>query len=116
MLFEKTSYDITTLCKPDDESIKKVAKGFNDFVNELLSDNPDLKQTIKIIAKNASPVFREVKGPEIKLVRLVWGIYGEKDAVENFLRIWKEKDQNPYRSFYVHPNYSIAQLESLMNI
>ena len=116
MLIEKASYEITTLCKDDDEAVKKTNDHFNVIQYRVFDENPELMTCVDVIPTNVHFTERNVGNKTIRLRRIIWTIYGKDGGAEKFIECWKVIDKNPYRMFMVKPTYSLGQLSYLMNI
>lgn len=115
MIFQKESYHVATLSKPDTESIEKCVDEFNALIRELVSINPEFIH-VDVTPLSCDSVIKSVCKKEMHLCRMTWEIEGEKETLEKFFRSWKEIDQNPFRSFYIRPNYSLGALKELLSL
>lgn len=115
MIFQKESYHVTTLSKSDAESIKKCVDEFDALIRELVSINPEFIH-VSVTPLSCDSVIKSIGKKEISLCRMTWEIEGEKETLEKFFHSWKEIDQNPFRSFYIRPNYSLGELKELLSL
>ena len=115
MLNWTEEYSVSTLSKPDPESIEETTDAFKEAI--LLAMRRDEKFYGRIMIGRRQIQKRhdiEVGERKIPVCRLVWRIKGDKDLLEEFLHGWKEWDENPLRVFNVHREYTFDEFMELM--
>ena len=116
MLIERASYEITTLCKDNDEAVKKTNDRFNAIQDQICNENPELLNSVDVIPVTVHSTERNVGDKVIRLRRIIWEILGRNGGAEKFIECWKETDRNPFPMFMVKPSYSLSQIRYLMSI
>ncbi len=116
MLIRKESYIITTLCKADQKAVERTNEVFNTIRCEIIEIDPECIH-VNIVPRSCVRTQRSVCEKTIDVFQLTWDVEGEKDILERFFDLWKKQvDKDPFRSFYVKPNYSLKQIVELMSI
>lgn len=116
MLIQKESYTISTLCNADTESVEKCQEIFNRIRREIIEIDPECVH-VHVVPRSCVKTVRYAGNRKIDVYRLTWDADGEKDFVEKFFHLWKERvDHNPFRSFFVRQNYSYDRLAELMSV
>lgn len=117
MLSQKETYTITSLCKDDDEAVKKINDAFYDCVHRIFEKNQDLEKYIGIVQHKVGRTWRtDVNQSEYIFRRVSYTVTGEKELIDQFFSIWKEIDKNPYQHFRVVHELSLSSIINLMNI
>lgn len=116
MLIRKESYTITTLCKADQKAVERTNEVFNTIRREIIEIDPECIH-VNVVPRSCVRTQRSVGEKTIDVCRLTWDIEGEKDILERFFDLWhKQVDKDPFRSFFVRPNYSLDRIVELMSI
>lgn len=110
-------YSVSTLCKPDVESIEKTRRFFKETVQRIKEDHPDYDALIMIGPMRRRQAHEiEVNGKTVQLCRLIWEIRGERENVNEFLDAWKRMDENPLRCFRAEREYSLPEIARYMSV
>ena len=113
VLIRKESYIITTLCKADQKAVERTNEVFNTIRREIIEIDPECIH-VNVVPRSCVRTQRSVCEKTIDVFRLTWVVEGEKDILERFFDLWKKQvDKDPFRSFYVKPDYSLTELWNL---